>query len=50
MDHEDLVKSGKMKVVDVETDEGFAIINKLGIIDTPSFAIELKDGTFILDE
>jgi hypothetical protein len=49
-DHLDLIKSGKMKVVDVETDEGFSIINKLGIIDTPSFAMELKDGTLILDE
>ena len=44
------IKEEKLKIADVGSDKGFDIITKLGLFETPVFIIELKDGTYLIDE
>lgn len=44
------IKSGKLKVTDVGDDKGFDILSKLSLFETPVFIIELKNGTYLIDE
>ena len=49
-DNADDIKSGALRITDVGDDKGFDILSKLNMFEVPLFVIELKDGTYIIDE